>query len=264
MKSIPLLVSVTGILSASQLFGGTTTIAPGPGPVMTTTSDNGWNFTLGLYGWGAGLDGDLGAGGYAMPVDISFSDILDTLDMTAMGVVEARKDRWLFQLEGLYLRNSVSGSAETPVRNQTFSADLVAKTTRLEAIAGYRLLENEGASLDLFAGAVYYDIDNELDIKGPNGSFSADSGDNWIDPVIGLRLRQQLDEDWCVQVRGEVGGFGVNSDLVWQALALVGYQITDSSTLFAGWRHAAVDYQNGGFLYDVYCSGPILGMTITW
>lgn len=72
----------------------------------------------------------------------------------------------VFAIRRIISAESVSGSAETPVRNQTLSADLVAKTTRLEAITGYRIVENGCTSLDLFAGAVYYDIDNELGIPG--------------------------------------------------------------------------------------------------
>ena len=65
-------------------------------------------------------------------------------------------------------------------------------------------------------------------------------------------------------MRGDVGGFGVSSDIVWQALGLVGYNFTDSTIGYFGYRHAAVDYQNGGFIYDAATSGPIFGLAIVW
>lgn len=262
MKATYLLAALPLLLAVPASAG--TTVMPTE-PVMTTTTDDGWEVTLGLYGWGAGLNGDLGVAGFYTPVDISFSDILDTLDMTAMGMVEVRKSQWLFQLEGLYLRNSLKGIVGyTPVRNNPLTAKLTAETTRLEAVGGYRLVDNGCTTLDVLAGVVYYDIANELNFYGPRAIRSAKSGDEWLDPIIGLRLRQQLSEHWCAQLRAEVGGFGVNADLVWQAVALLGYQVTDSSTAFIGWRHAAVDYSNGGFRYDVYSSGPILGLGITF
>lgn len=265
MKSITLSAFAASIFSASQLLAGTTAIAPGPEPVMTTTTESGWFFTLGLYAWGAGLGGDIGAAGFVAPVDLKFSDILETLDMTAMGMMELRKGPWWFQLEGLYLRNSEGNEiAYTPIRQTPISADLVAKTTRLEAIAGYRFMDNGRTSVDLFGGVVYYDISNELDLRGQLLSTTIKSSENWFDPTIGMRVRHRFNDRWSTSLRGEVGGFGVSSDFLWQAAALFGYDINESSTCYFGWRHAAVDYQNGGFLYDVYSSGPILGVIFSW
>lgn len=264
MKKI-LLIPSLALLPISALQAGSSEVAPAP--EIVPASDDGWEFTLGLYGWGAGLDGDIGAAGVVAPVDISFSDILDTLDMTVMGAGELRRGNWMFQLEGLYLRNSIKGVRTRALprnRNVALSAKLTAETTRVEAVAGYRVLDNGSTTIDLLGGAVLYDISNELTFIGPRAVRGATSGDSWVDPVVGFRINQRLGDRWMAHFRGEVGGFGVNADFLWQAYAMLGYQLTDSSVLFAGWRHAAVDYQNGGFLYDVASSGPILGATITF
>ena len=185
----------TSAVLAASAAAGTTALDPSSGASgMTSTADEPWQFTLGLYGWAAGLDGTLGAAGYAAPVKLSFSDILDTLDMSAMGVGELRKGNWMFQFEGLYLRNSVKDViATTPVLRIPITAKLTAETTRLEAVVGYRLLDNGTTTLDLLAGAVYYDISNTLNFYGPRAVRGLESGDAWIDPVIGLRLHQRLD-----------------------------------------------------------------------
>lgn len=104
-----------------------------------------------------------------------------------------------------------------------------------------------------------YDISNEITLRVPPRGRSFTSGDTWVDPIIGARVRHALSESWTTSLRAEVGGFGINADVVWQLYGLVGYRINESSILYAGWRHAAVDYQNGGFLYDVASSGPIIG-----
>ncbi|BCX49668.1 conserved hypothetical protein [Haloferula helveola] len=261
MKSTPLLALTASAILTTALHAGTPTA---PEPVMTTTTDNGWEITLGLYGWGAGLNGDIGAGGFTTPVDISFGDILDTLDMTAMGMMEARKGPWFAQLEGLYLRNSLTLTTYTPLRNTPAQAKLTAQTTRLELVGGYSVIDTDCTRLDLFAGAVYYDIDNELRLLGRRVVTSIGSGEGWLDPAIGFRLNQRLGGPWSAQLRGEVGGFGVSSDFLWQAVALIGYDLGESSTLFLGYRHAAVDYQKGGFLYDAASGGPILGLALTF
>ncbi len=252
------------LLLSLPLAAGTTALPAGPEPVMTTTTEDGWELTLGLYGWGAGLEGDLGVAGYTVPLDVSFSDILDTLDMTAMGMMELRKGPWLMQLEGLYLRNSMTGTAYTPVRNTPVQAKLTAQTTRLSLVGGYRIVDTDCTKLDLLAGCVFYDIDNELRLLGRRVLGSVGSGEGWLDPVIGVRLNQRLGGPWSAQLRADVGGFGVSSDLVWQAVALLGYDLGESSTLFVGYRHAAVDYQKGNFLYDAASGGPILGLALSF
>ena len=53
-----------------------------------TASDGEWRYKASLYLWGAGIGGTSSSGG---DVDVSFSDIIDNLDMAAMGAIEARK-----------------------------------------------------------------------------------------------------------------------------------------------------------------------------
>lgn len=257
------LILATALLAAGPLVAGTTAVSTAPEPMMATSTDDGWQFTLGLYAWTAGLDGTIGAAGFTSDVDISFSDILDTLDMTAMGMFEARKGPWMFQLEGLYLRNSLSQSAITPA-GATVNAGLVAKTTRLEPVIGYRVVDTAATQLDLLAGAVYYDISNKITVIAPAGSRAVKSEDNWLDPMVGFRVHQHFNERWSGLLRAEVGGFGVNADVAWQVFGMVGYDFNDRTTAFIGYRHAAVDYRNGGFTYDVSNSGPLLGLAISF
>jgi hypothetical protein len=252
----------TALLIGTSALAGTTAIPSSPADTVMTTTAGDWEITLGLYGWGAGLEGDIGAAGFVAPIDIDFSDILDSLDMAAMGKVEARKNRWIFQLEGLYLRNSVTGLSSTLLGNVR-NTKVTAETTRLQPVIGYRLVDNGCTQVDVLAGAVYYNISNELSFIGPRVQATVDSKDDWVDPIIGLRLTQRLGERWNLQMRGDVGG-GVNADLVWQAVGMVSFDMTESTTLFFGYRHAAVDYQNGGFLYDVASSGPLIGLGINW
>ena len=58
-----------------------------------------------------------------------------------------------------------------------------------------------------------------------------------------------------------VGGFGVASDLTWQLVGTLEYQFSDWFAARAGYRHLKVDYEDGGFVWDVDLSGPIVGAT---
>ncbi len=51
-----------------------------------------WKYDLYVYGLGAGMDGTAGIGPVDGTVDVSFSDILDNLELGFMGSFRARKD----------------------------------------------------------------------------------------------------------------------------------------------------------------------------
>jgi opacity protein-like surface antigen len=59
-------------------------------------------------------------------------------------------------------------------------------------------------------------------------------------------------------VYGDVGGIIFGSDVTWQGIATVNYQVSRKMNLGVGWRYFKVDYSKGDFLYDVAQSGPII------
>jgi hypothetical protein len=63
---------------------------------------------------------------------------------------------------------------------------------------------------------------------------------------------------------GMIGGFGAGSDLTWDVMAAVGYEITDRVAAIGGYRALSVDYSDDGFLFDVVQHGPILGVRIAF
>jgi opacity protein-like surface antigen len=148
--------------------------------------------------------------------------------------------------------------------------------TLLEFGVLYRLLEKPiGAesdrtlSLDLLGGARYTDLEGEVDIEGPFGiNPSFDASEDWIDPIVGGRITLDLTDKLALRVRGDIGGFdiGSGSDLAWNIMAGFGYTLSERTTLWLGYRHLDVDYDDGSgsdlFEYDISMSGPIAGLAI--
>ncbi len=72
----------------------------------------------------------------------------------------------------------------------------------------------------------------------------------------------RLSERWGVRGEADIGGFGVGSDLTWNAQAVLTYGFTVAgyeAFAAAGYRALYWDYKDGGFEWDVTMSGPILG-----
>src|SRR6266487_816475 len=74
--------------------------------------------------------------------------------------------------------------------------------------------------------------------------------DYFFDPYVGLRGRYNFNKTYYTAVRGEIGGFGVGADLMWQVEAAVGINLTRSIFTEVCYRALGVDYENNGLLFD--------------
>jgi hypothetical protein len=150
------LLKAVALLSTTASFAGESSplLPPPPAPAAPQLTDDAWKFTVGLPGWLAGLNGDVGVHGFApIHTEASFSQILDHLDMIGALSLEAQHGPWSFYAEGIYLKLSAGGATPGPLLN-TVSADL--QQVLAEAEIAYRLWEGKRGYFDLFAGVRYY------------------------------------------------------------------------------------------------------------
>jgi hypothetical protein len=86
--------------------------------------------------------------------------------------------------------------------------------------------------------------------------------DDWWDPYIGLRARYNFTSVVYAIGRGDIGGFGVGSDLMWQAEAAIGFQLTRSIFAEVGYRALSFHYQKDGLTYDTITHGAQITLGI--
>jgi len=111
-----------------------------------------------------------------------------------------------------------------------------------------------------FISRIWY-VKNKLRLNaGAAPTVSTDESKSWVDPIVMARANLALGGGFALVAYGDVGGFGIASDLTWQLMGLVGYRFNDWIDGAIGYRHLSVDYSNDGFLWDVRMSGPILGV----
>jgi len=120
----------------------------------------------------------------------------------------------------------------------------------------------------LLAGARLVDLGTGVSYAGPNLERAADASTSWVDPLVGVHVTAPLAERWWLGVHGDVGGFGVGSDLTWQAYANVGYRASDLVSIIVGYRAIDIDYREGSgndvFRYDVLTAGPQVGIAFSF
>lgn len=217
-----------------------------------------WQVRAALYGWAQSLEGDVTAGGVNLPVDLGFDDIAEDLDMAVMGLIEVKHGRWGALLDVNYA--DISDSVATPAGIIAPSVDFNLKQWLVNGYVTYDAFSNDATAIGVFAGARFNSMELELGIN--NTAFSSEK--SWIDPVVGFRFQQVLTEKLFVRVVGDIGGFGVSSDLTWQAMAGLGWRLNDTSNVLLGYRSIDTDYESGGFGYSLNAHGPVLGLEFTF
>jgi hypothetical protein len=241
------LLTVTGLHAGNPVMPDT----------MIAPEESEWNFRFAPYAWLIAIDGDMGVGPFAAPVDISFSDTLDNLDIAYMFLAEAGYERWTFTADFVY--GDFSNDAVGPLGFTRIDYEFTQWV--LTATVGYRVIQTEGYAMDVFAGARTTDFDATATAFLPlNFQIQRSPGDTWTDPIIGIRGQADLNERFMLRYNADIGGFGVSSDLVWQTFLGIGYRMTENSNVAIGYRAMGVDYTSDAFSpMDVINHGPVLG-----
>jgi hypothetical protein len=219
----------------------------------------GWKYLVEPYVMFPNMKGELGLADLpAAPVDENPSDIFSNLQMGAMLFVEARNDNWAFSSDVLYM--NLESDLESNSLVSSGSADM--KQLGWE-LAGMRRLT---PWFELGVSAVYNRIDADVKMTFVTvlGTTTRHVGlsQDWIDPTVVARATFPIGSQWAAQLRANVGGFGVGSDLFWQLQADASYRASDRWQFDFGYRWIDYDYDHGSgvhrFRYDMQNFGPVL------
>ena len=220
-----------------------------------------WEFLVEPYGWLPDVTVEDKTG---EEFKLKLHDLLDGAEFAYEVTLGARKNKWTFFLDTIYMdlswddhgtANLIGQPVRTDVRidMQVWYVTLVASyaffetnKTRLEALFGFQFL--------------YEDIGFTFDV-GPSGE-SIETDFNALDGLVGLRGATSLSEKWYLSYYGSIGTG--ESDLVWNALLGVNRKFRDV-TAFAGWRHADFEMDKGSssggeLINGQYATGPVLGV----
>ena len=220
-----------------------------------------WEFNLApFYLWAVNLEGDATVRGVTSPVDLPFDQIFDNLEGALIIHFEAlHENTWGFIADFNYL--DISQNAQVAI----FDIDVSVKETVAELDGFYRITHGVH-QFDMVAGVRYNEVKLKYNIR--NLPFYDSRTENWWDPVVGVRYRYPIADRWTLQLRGDIGGFGIGSDFTWQTIGLIDYQPWKYVSLVGGYRALSLDYETGSgndvFKYDVLLHGPVLGLNIRW
>ncbi|BCH20903.1 hypothetical protein MesoLjLc_06590 [Mesorhizobium sp. L-8-10] len=256
-------VAATVVASVgSVLFAGNVLAADMVSPVAPAaeqiTTESGWTFAVAPYFWAAGLSGDVASFGLPpVHVDADFAEIFDHLKFGAMAIGEARYGP--YSIFGDVMYTKLSGSKGTPLGILATSAEVTSETFAGLVGAGYSIVDNASARLDIIGGVRIWSASTEISLSGGilDGVSRSDSA-TWADAVAGLRGNYSITSNVYLTGWGYVGAGGADVD--WDVAGAIGYRFNDRISAVAGYRALGVDYSSDDFVFDVVQQGPILGM----
>jgi hypothetical protein len=96
------------------------------------------------------------------------------------------------------------------------------------------------------AGVRYNNLSGEIRGPGILPTPRTPTGtQDWWDPIVDANLALPLGKAFSLNVRGDFGGFGVGSNLTWQAFPYVSWQFTKWGSLQLGYRWLYMEYGTG-------------------
>jgi hypothetical protein len=223
-----------------------------------TSSVKKWNFVTDIYLIFPYMKGDIGIGNsITAPVDATPGDIFSKLKFGGMLYLEAHTKKWAITSDLIYM----SLNQDITTGDIWYSGTVGVKQLIWEPAAFYRL----ASFLEVGAGGRLNNLQASIDARRnvfPAGTEEVieNASKTWFDPILITRLTADIKDKWLFQFRGDIGGFGVGSDLTWQLQAYAGYRFTKAFRLTAGYRYLSMDYDKGTdadrFMYNVDTFGP--------
>jgi hypothetical protein len=234
------------------------------------TADAGeWQHSVTPYIWGTGMSGNTAVatplGPLSADVNMSFSDILSNLDFGGMVMYQGRYDKWVLMSDLIYMDLGANRTRDVAVVSTRFDASV--QQLGLEISGGYHITD----AIALYAGMRYNDLDSAVRVTattpGNSVTRSARASASWVDPIVGIlgEFPFPFADRWAVNLKGDVGGFGVGSDLAWQVMVSVRWRMNDNWDFSAGYRYMQMDYEDKGgsgiVVYNMTTQGPGIGAT---
>lgn len=240
----------------------------GAAPASQPQAASGWQYQATLYLWATGIDGDIGVRRLpAIPVDITFGDVMQNFQGAVMGNFIAKKDNWTLFADVFWSQLGTSKNLSTAGQPLL---DFSQRLFILSGAAGYRLpVGDADFGLSATAGFRYQRLSANTSLSSIFVPFAISESDtkDWLDPTFGLALQWKLNKQWFLNALADVGGFGLpaSSKLSAQGLVAVGYNWNESWSTALGYRALYTDYEsitspNLDFRYNTTMHGPFMSI----
>lgn len=237
-----------------------------------TKKANKFTFSINPYLWTVAVGGDV-----AIPqmdktysFNVSFSDAIKNLKMAFMVDGKFKYDRvsLLYDIVYYKLKNFGATLPEDTIQytGKTIGKPVSANTTITNTIMDLALAyvfpqQTPGFSLTGYLGTRIWMTNNGItliDSAGKQDMLEAEK--TWVDPILGLNGEWILSKHWGLDIKGDIGGFGVNSQFTLMLASVVAYKVSNNFNILGGIKYLGVNYVDSGYETNINQYGFILGV----
>ena len=247
-------------LSRSVVFASTLLVW-GVTPVSAQMADDDWHTRLTLYGWLPTIGGTQSGPDDLPLIELEAKSVFDALNAAFFGSAEVRKGKFGLLFDIAYADLSSDGQ----LSRLRLPVEVKTKVTMGTIAATWRLHEDQSAWVDVVGGIRPYRVEVGGSLTLPIvGEIDRDAKSEWVDPIVGLRGGYQFTDRVGVTALGDIGGFGVGSQLQWELLGTVNYSFTERFSGLLGYRYISVDYDSDTLNLDLDLYGPMVGISYSF
>jgi hypothetical protein len=278
-------------------LGALPTSAAPPAAPQDADLGGGWYLQYAPYVWLSTIDGSSDINGRSVDVDLSYDDVFNLMGdhlslLAGMLHLELGHDRIFGFVDVVASRLDTDKGAqldgiEDPGTGLSTSRIDTNVELRLDSVifefgGGYQVLRmalpqrTKPLQVEFIAGGRYYytwastHATASTRIVGlPEGSprvaraVTAAADLDWVDPFVGGRFSVPITNDIDLWFRGDIGGFGLGSELAWSLVSGFKYAIpwepVDGVGIFfgLGYKILSYDYDKDGVELDLTYQGPV-------
>ncbi|GDX39229.1 hypothetical protein LBMAG20_14440 [Methylocystaceae bacterium] len=168
-----------------------------------------------------------------------------------------------------HLRQTL-GIGEGGIGYEVAKWKLLNSTNSYTSVDGYIGARYGYIGLNLTAGAVAAANSQLLNVqKIGAGTVEITNKIQWLDPLVGLRMRHSVSAGQNFELRGDIGGFGVGTKFTWQTVGAYVPEIDYDGWKIGGligYRALSIDYSNWENgkqnAFNAILHGPIVGVSL--
>ena len=229
-----------------------------------TEDSDSWEFLVEPYGWLPKVPLTASNG---EKLEISQDQVISNLSGALMLILGARKDKWTFYLDTIYVDLEGGDSATLEAAGLPgdptvkFDADIGVEGWLVTLSGTYAVFENDRTRLEMGGGVRYYQEDLSFDLDvGPIPESADYSWELW-DGVVMARGFTDLNDRWYLSYYADASTGG--TDLTYQLAGVLNYRF-DKFTLAGGYRYTKWEFEDssdapGSIAKDQVAKGPFLG-----
>ncbi len=213
------------------------------------TQKDRWHVEVTPYIWLADIISKTNFRGIRTEEKLTVSQLSHDFRVAAMASARFYNRKWVVMLDGLYLNyvNDIGTSTDGTEVNVTDGFLTLAVGRRWDTPLPF----------EIFTGARYNISKARIDVGETATDMYKDR--EWVDPIVGGRLSIPLGKKWSIDMTGNVGGRAIHSNVSWEMLGQVSYQVFKHGYAEVGYRAMWTHNDRDDAELDYLSHGPIIG-----